>query len=57
MKIMPHHLFEKRESQMTAESEAETDFNAAHVPTRPGIVAYGVLGLIVVLLGIFMMTT
>jgi hypothetical protein len=55
--IASHHHFRKRNRQMTAGSEAETDFNASHTPTRPGLVAYGVLGLIVVLLAIFMFTT
>ena len=47
----------RRENQMTAQTDTEFEVNSAHVPTRPGLVAYGVLAMIVVLLSIFMLTT
>ncbi|MDX1482888.1 MAG: hypothetical protein R3229_00280 [Alphaproteobacteria bacterium] len=42
---------------MTSQSGAEADFNASHVPTRPGVVAYSVAAGIVILLSIFVLAT
>ncbi len=41
---------------MTAQTQGDGDFNESHTPTRPGILAYGALVGIVVLLSVFLLT-